>query len=152
MHRADNPDARSGLTAAGASRVASKLFRTRKSVNFIRKSQKIAAAEGIVFRDFRCDAMPPKLMRGMHRSFRMVLEAGGNEYDAAVGFVLGMTLEQLEGMRPGLFLPDQAFARVCSIVNLAERLLQETLLLRAARDTGSVFAEIRLLAARRPVQ
>jgi hypothetical protein len=65
-------------------------------VNFIKKSQMIAAAERIVLRDFGCDGMPPKLTRGMHRSFRMVLEAGGNEYDAAVGFVLGMTLEQLE--------------------------------------------------------
>ena len=121
-------------------------------MNFIRKSRKIAAAEKIVLRDFDYDGMLPNLTRGMHRSFRMVLEAGGNEYDAAVGFVLGMTLEQLEWMRPDLFLPDQAFDRVCNIVNLTERLLQETLLLKTARDSGSVLAEIRLLAARRPVQ
>jgi len=121
-------------------------------VNFIKKSQMIAAAERIVLRDFGCNEIPPKLTRGMHRSFRMVLEAGGNEYDAAIGFVLGMTLERLEWVRPGLFLPDEAFDRVCSIVNLAERLLQQTLLLQAARDTGSVFAEIRLLAARKPVE
>ena len=46
--------------------------------------------------------------------------------------------------------PDLGFNRVNDIVNLAERLLQETLLLKAARDTGSVLAEIRLLGAHVP--
>ena len=73
-----------------------------------------------------------------------------NEYDAAVGFVLGTTLERLERVRPGPVLPDLGFNRVSDIVNLAERLLQETLLLKAARDTGSVLAEIRLLGAHVP--
>jgi hypothetical protein len=126
------------------------IIRTSKSVNFIRTAQKIAAAENIVVQNFGCDGMPANLTRRMHRSFRMVLEAGGNEYDAALGFVLGTTLEQLEQVRQGLVLPDLKFDRVCNIVRIAENLLQETLLLRAARDTGSVLAEIRLLADRMP--
>ena len=147
MHRIDFPEARSIPTAAAAFQ---QTIRARRSVNFIRKSRKIATAEKIVVQDFGCDGIPADLMRVMHRCFRMVFEAGGNEYDAALGFVLGSTLERLERVRPGPVLPDLGFNRVNDIVNLAERLLQETLLLKAARDTGSVLAEIRLLGAHVP--
>ena len=121
-------------------------------MNFIRKTQKVASAEKIVFQDFGCSEMPANVMQGMHRSFRAVLQAGGNEYDAALGFMLGLTLERLERTPPGVSLTDREFDRVCNIVNLAERLLHQTLLLKTARDTGSVLAEIRLLAARVPAR
>jgi hypothetical protein len=95
-------------------------------VNFLRKAQKVACAEGIVSQDLDCDWLLADAAR-MRRTFRKMLDAGGNEYDAAIGFVVELIQERLD---------------------LIDGLMPKTLLWKSTPD---VLAKLRLRADRKPI-
>jgi hypothetical protein len=58
-------------------------------MNFFQKTQKMASAEAIVRREFGCEGGSSHMIAFMQSTFRAMLDAGGNEYDAAIFVVLG---------------------------------------------------------------
>lgn len=98
-------------------------------MNVFRRQRAIAAAERIVADDLDCDWIDAELAT-MHRCFRKILDAGGNEYDAALGFTLTMIQERLD---------------------LIDAMLPKTVLWKSASDSQDVLAQTRLRAAWNPL-
>lgn len=126
-------------------------FEPSAVINFFRKLQKAAHAERIVLHDFMFAELSayPDAIATMRRNFRSVLSAGGNEYDAAVSFVVWRTQQAIDARREtGRGITDEELRWINVRVDLARSLLDKMQVLRA--ETDGRLAQISLSAGGLP--